>query len=856
MKKTQCIELLRKIRFTAVSFVAVFILVACAVALFAGIGWCQTSLSLSLDQEFDNNNLRDIEIVFPFGADESDVNQILAQENISAAEGQYTSFQYFRWEESMLQARLISITHNMDHLVILKGRIPEAFDEIAVDESWATDHGVHPGDTITFEHDENGSAHLLHGILTNNPADAAFRNENGMQHLITDRFTVTALVRSPAFISALAATYESSPTFCTPVNCLMFVTEEAFDSSSFNGFTSVLIRSERLRNMSTASDSYKDMAREIGKNIRPFADKITEERYNEILSAINSFSGTPFEGIVEPLRTGLSRQSCTLLLREDNGSVVMSEVIADMFGKLKYNLALVFVIISALVCYSTILRLIFKDTILIGTRRAVGFTDGEIILPYLFYSFAATVLGVLTGLITGRFVLQPIIIGVMNNTFRFGKAVYYFSFGEAVLYFAIEVILMLLFAFIACKKTMNRKTTDLLAGPEPPAAKKHFWENTTVWRKLSVLSKSIINNFINDNRRVIATVIGIAGCTILVVSSFSFEFAVIGSLPKQFSQLQHFDTVVYFNSEVEGSGTAIGNALSDVTDRYAQVYFSNALLKATNDKSVASFLIVGDGDMNGLMPLYQMDGTVASPEAGIWIPYAYAKYYHLDEGDDITYMDSASMEHTVKIAGIYESYLQCPRMIISSAEYEAEYGTAPVGNAFLVSSEGLDTQTFDVLLGDIDGYVCTTDYYTASYKSQSVIISLTTAINILYNVLSVVIALLVLLDLLVMFVEERKKELITLMINGYSVHEARKYIYSDTIFLTGIGILLGTVCGVLLGWWNTNSMESEISCFLRQISFPACLIGIIFTAVLTTVMTLIAMKRVSTFALSDMNKGG
>lgn len=855
MKKTQCIELIKKIRNSAVSFVAISILVTCAIALFAGMEWCQTSLSLSLDQEFDNDKLHDIEIAFPFGADKSDVDRILAQENISTAEGQYTSFQYFRWEQSMLQARLTSITHKVDCLVVLEGQLPKAFDEIAVDERWAADHRVHLGDTITFEHDENGSAHLLHSVLTNNPADAAFRSEDGMQYLTTDRFTVTALVRSPAFISALAAVYESSPTFSTPVNCLMFVTEEAFDLSSFNGFTSVLVRSERLLNMPTSSNPYKETAREIGENLRPIADEITEERYNEILTAIDSFNDTPFESIAESLRTGLSRQSCTLLMREDNGSIVMSGVVSDMFGKFKFNSALVLVIISVLICYSTILRLVFIDTKLIGTRRAVGFTDREIILPYLIYAFAATALGVLVGLIAARFLVQPLLIGVMNDTFRFGEAVYYFSFGDAILYFTAEVIVMLLFAYIACGKTMKRKTTELLAGPEPPASKKHIWENTAVWKKFSVLFKSIINNFINDKRRVIATLIGIAGCTALVVSSFSFEFAVTGSLPKQFSQLQHFDTVVYYNSDVEGCGTAIGDALSDVTDRYAEVYFSNAFLKAPDDKSVAAFLIVGDGDMNGLMPLYQMDGTVASPEMGIWIPYAYAKYYHLQEGDDVTYMDSSSAEHTVKIAGIYESYLQCPRMILSPAEYEAEYGTAPTGNAFLLSSEGSDLRIFDDLLGDINGYICTTDYYANAENSQSTVVSLTTAFAILYTVLSVVIALLVLLDLLVMFVEERKKELITLMINGYSAHDAKRYIYSDTILLAVVGILLGTVGGVLLGQWNTSSTESELSCFLRQISFPACVIGITFTALLIAGMTLIAMKRISTFELSDINKG-
>ena len=854
MKKTQWIELIRKIRSSFVSFFAIFIFVTCAVALFGGIGWCQKSLSLSLDKEFDNDKLHDIQIVLPLGADESDLNRFKEHEDVSDADGQYTSFQYFRWNEENLQAKISSVAENMDQLVVIEGRLPETLNEIVVDENWAGKNGVHLGDVITFSHDEDGKSHLLHGILTENLSEISHLSEDGMQYFITDHFVVSGFVYSPEYTSILSASYVSSPRFSTPVDCLMFAKKEAFDSLAYNGYNTILIRSNQLRNMPTSSDSYKQKAREIGAKLKPLADEITQNKYELISNAINHYVGTPLENIAKSVEEELPQQMSTILLREHNGSIVMSDFLGEMFQKLKYNLALIFAIIGVFICYSTILRLIYKDTVLIGTKKAMGFTNREVISPYLLYALIATVLGVMLGLLLAVFAVEPLLIGVMKNTFRFGAAVYHFSFGEAAIYFLVETVIMVFFAFVSYIRILRRDIAGLLSGIKPPVKRLCFYEKTKIWKKLHLLTKSVIINFASDKRRVMATLIGIMGCTILLVSSLSFEFSVTGSLPKQFSKIQQYDTVVYFNPDNEGCDGEIKMTISGVTQKYSEVYSSNIAIKAPTEELLPSFLMVGDDNFNNLFSLYRLNGSVGSLDEGAWISCSFANYYHLNEGDEITFLDSESAERKVKIAGICEYYLQCPRLMMSKEQYELIFGESLEKNAFIVSSEGRQAKDFDNLLKGINGYVCTTDFYTYAQSAQKTIELVTTACMSLYIVLSTIIAFFVILDLLVMFVEERKKELITLMINGYTTKETSKYIYIDTLLMMIFGILFGIIGGVLLGYWDVISLESKMSYFLHEISFLAIGIGASISALFTICMTLIALKRISNFELTDLNK--
>ena len=125
---------------------------------------------------------------------------------------------------------------------------------------------------------------------------------------------------------------------------------------------------------------------------------------------------------------------------------------------------------------------------------------------------------------------------------------------------------------------------------------------------------------------------------------------------------------------------------------------------------------------------------------------------------------------------------------------------------------------------------------------------------LIYLALAVLMAIVVLLNLNFMFIDEKKRELIVLMINGFSVKDAKKYIYNDTFVLTVLGIILGLVVGAIMGSITVGTIEPMTAFFFKGIDWTAILVGTAVTAVLSFVMSLIALRRIPAFKLTDINK--
>ena len=124
----------------------------------------------------------------------------------------------------------------------------------------------------------------------------------------------------------------------------------------------------------------------------------------------------------------------------------------------------------------------------------------------------------------------------------------------------------------------------------------------------------------------------------------------------------------------------------------------------------------------------------------------------------------------------------------------------------------------------------------------------------IYLILAVLMAVVVLLNLNVMFIQEKKRELIVLMINGFSIHDAKRYIYNDTFVLTIVGTVCGLVLGVIMGAVTVASTELDSAVFFRGISWVAVLAGAVVSAVLSFLMSVIALRMIPSFKLTDINK--
>lgn len=553
----------------------------------------------------------------------------------------------------------------------------------------------------------------------------------------------------------------------------------------------------------------------------------------------------------------LIKYDCNIGTREDNTGFAAMGLVIDSLDKLKYTMAILFVVVGLLVCYSAVSRTVYDQSIKIGTKKALGFLKKEITKSYLAYTAIAVLIGSVLGFTIAIHVIESLMIKVLSNTYVLALSHKYYEIGLALLVTFIELVLLLLCTWLACISILKKNAVDLLSQSQEKSANYVFFERWRLWNKMSLFSKTVVRNCITDKRRVFATLVGITGCTALIVCAVMMSNNLEKSFAKHFDKIFRFDNIVYYLNDGDSNAREeIQQTLSDNGIESTAVLGSVATINMPDGSSLfGKYFVPTDDKFNKFVKIIQMDKTDVPEDESVWLSVSYAKEYDVKPGAEFNMVDATGQARKLTIAGFFEYYLPNLMIVIPSKAYEKEWGEEPIANAVFLNSKSIGGSTgVDKLLNNIEGYVYTNDYYTSARTFFDSFTNVAKAIVVIYLVLSILMALLVLLNLFTMFVEEKRKEIIVLRINGFSIKAARSYIYRDTILLTAIGIVLGVILGFIMGAESIHSIESSMTYFIKSFDWRAGLTGVAVSAFMSFAMINIALKRIKKFGLSDINK--
>ncbi len=559
---------------------------------------------------------------------------------------------------------------------------------------------------------------------------------------------------------------------------------------------------------------------------------------------------------------------------EYNGAVFMVDELTGMLERLCASMAGLFVLVGLFVCYSAVSRIVHEQITQLGTKKAIGFRASEITLSYLAYSGLAVVLGAILGVALGVFIVEPIAAPSLN-WFVFETPRPIFTPGVFALITAIDLVLILTSTWLACRGVLKRNAIELLQGEKPPANRTRFYEKWNVWKRLGLFTQTVVNNCINDKRRVFATLVGVAGCTALIVVAVTLSESTTISFDRQLNEIYGFDSIVYCNPTENSSGTAKSKASSSkkakktgrtTVDSYltkqgmahtAVKRSTYALNQPNGRQNVMNVYVTADPESFG--KLFHMNtvntGTGSAAVDGAWVSEGYANYFHVKVGDTIQLQNAAGQTFDVPIAGFFEFHSTMHFMVLSSSAYERIMGSEVTYNAYIVKTDAEELKPIRLALRKK-----TKDFVSITSEKQWLVFAastfnkLSSTIVTIYVTLSAVMALIVLLNLNIMFIEEKKRELIVLMINGYSLRDAKRYIYRDNIAMTAAGIVLGCAVGVVMGYFSVCSAENSAICLVKDPSLKACLVAAVLCSVFTGIVTAIALRRISKFKLTDIGK--
>lgn len=548
----------------------------------------------------------------------------------------------------------------------------------------------------------------------------------------------------------------------------------------------------------------------------------------------------------------------TVQIRTDNPSVATAKFYAQSSRRLCYSMALLFVFVGLMVCFTSITRNINESQTIAGVQKALGFRSREILAHYMAYSLLAAAIGVLAGYALGFFGIESVVNDAYAKLYAIGAITNVYVVPEALVIAVVELALIALATWLPCRKLLRRPAVELLKGENYAGGRTRFYEKWRVWQRMSLYTQTTVNNLMNDGTRIIATLVGIAGCTALIVMSLSLRSSILSTPVRHFERIWTYDASLVSDTAVPGGHQALEQVLDESGADYTSVRREAVYIRdETGTLSQADIIVPEDAEaLRGFIHLddYRTGRSLPLTDDGVIVSYTYAKHHGLKAGDTLHLLDTAGRSHDCVVSGISQHYLSSMQVVMTPSCYQHLMGWAAQSNTLYLRYGAADRNAVAQKLQSTEGFFSLTDEsakWIAKFQEFSGSVMLVVYIGLS---LSVTMALLVLLNLNIVCVNEKTNELVVMRINGFSIRAVKAYLYRDNIVLTALGILGGVGIGLALGRCVLEILQKSGDNFYTTPDLTACLIGAGLAALFSLATNLIALRRVNTLSVSDLSR--
>ena len=537
-----------------------------------------------------------------------------------------------------------------------------------------------------------------------------------------------------------------------------------------------------------------------------------------------------------------------LLGRNTNTGYVSYSMDADRMGNLASVFPLIFFLVAALVCLTTMTRMVEEQRVTIGGLKALGYSKGIIAVKYVGYGFLASTVGALLGLAVGLTLLPWIICNAWNIIYTLGPIQYGLEPVTSAVACLAAIGTVTLSALGACFSTLAAVPAQLMRPKAPPAGKRVLLERLPfLWRRLSFNYKITIRNLFRYQRRFWMTVIGIGGCAALIVTAFGLRGSIFDIMDKQFEEIYGYTAQIGLVDKVTpGELREVTQALDEDPLAEGWLVCCSASMTAETDAYTVDCTVQVFPDQASMASFIHLryrtdDGPVTLSDDGVVLTEKLASLLDVQPGDTITLDGDSRVE--VRVADVTEHYIQ-HYVYMTDAYYETVFGTEPRQNLVLADYPVEDPAAEDLereLVG-LDGVTSLTrmedtrEIYGSSLESVDYAV-------ILIIVCAAALAFVVLYNLTNINITERMRELATLKVLGFYDGELSAYIYRENVILTVFGVAMGMVMGKLLHQWLILTVEIDMLMFGRQLSLSSYAYAVVLTVLFSLLVNLAAHRK-------------
>ncbi len=530
----------------------------------------------------------------------------------------------------------------------------------------------------------------------------------------------------------------------------------------------------------------------------------------------------------------------TVLDHEMHYSTYMFDNNSTQMGKIGYVFPLLFFLVAGLVCMTTMKRLVDEERSQIGIFSALGFSKRQIISKYVIYAFSAAITGSVVAIPIGMAIFPTVVYFCWRLMYDLPDMILTMPAWIVLLGIGSFTFVMVTVTYIVVRSVLKEKPSMLMRPKAPKNAKKIFLEKIPfIWKRLSFTSKVTARNIIRYKSRFFMTVIGVAGCTGLLVLGFALKDSISQVVSFQYGNIIKYDTTVVLEDSDYLDKMMSALAEDDrVIYAVPNIAYSSKTWAESGDGTISVYVMDGRQLPDVIELNTRKDKTPLSVDNGIVVSEKFTLLHDLKLGDVITVESVNGLKADVEISGICEMYAG-HYMFISTEKYQQLFNER--------------VHYDNIALTTTDSFAVIRDYHDCEeIKTISDFTAMKASFENMFDSLNIIIiviilaagslALVVIMNLTEVNISERIREIATLKVLGFNNKEVYSYIFKEVFILSLIGIFIGLPLGKLELTFVMSIIDMEMVMFPTIVKPFSYFAGFGITLIFT-VMVILLMRK-------------
>lgn len=488
-----------------------------------------------------------------------------------------------------------------------------------------------------------------------------------------------------------------------------------------------------------------------------------------------------------------------------------------------------FFLVAALVCMTTMARMVEEQRTQIGVLKALGYSNGAIIGKYVTYSGSAAIVGSVIGFFAGSWVFSAVIWTAYKMMYDMGDLQYVWNLPLIVGCTLVALVCSAGATFYACHQELKEMAAALMRPKAPKVGKRVLLERIPfIWNRLKFLDKVSVRNLFRYKKRFLMMIIGVSGCTALLVTGMGVKDSIATIANTQYGSIALYDMVVVTEENVAVTGV---KEIMRVSSKSADM--------EANDKVKGVNILVPEDltEVATFMDLHTEDGeTVAMPEDGeVLMSYNMAESFKVEVGDELSLQNEELIGGTVVVAGIYENYFD-HFVVMNQETYQDVFREeAELNQCYVIVQDGVDVKEVSVSFmkdEDVSTVIVSKDIednYSDMMASLDYVVLLVVAC-------AAMLAFVVIYNLNNINITERIREIATIKVLGFYKEESNSYVFRENFIMTLIASLVGVVLGYFLHQFVMTQIKVDNVAFDIHVEEISYVISVVLTLVFNQIV--------------------